>query len=395
MAFDISYNFRAKDKFSNVANKISRSFEKVNQKSKKAVSQNRKLASSFSKVKRSIGGANRKIGKFGRGIFNLKSAVGVAAVGFGFKKLIDIGSRFEDSLADLSAITGITGDQLQKSANTAKAFGKEFGVLPSVILDTIKQVASAKSELISIDGALEKVARSALILKSAAGVPLESAVETLTLSLNQFGASAQQSDRFINVLAAGSKVGASEVFETAEAIRNAGVVAKTSNVSFETLNSLIQVLAKNGIKAERAGTSLKNIITKLDIVFDQAGLSNLSLTQKLELLSKKTIGAEQAVNLFTQEGLAAGRVLVANIGLVKKWTKELTGTNIAQEQAAIRLATFSTRIAKLGIQIREKLIDLFFKLEPSLIKFTENIVKFFYCSNLGCLVRWYSTPLRG
>lgn len=376
MSFDISYSFRAIDKFTKVADKVTKSTEKVNRKIRTARVVNRKLARSFDKVKSSISRANTPLKKFSRNLGGLKSVIGVAAIGLGFKKLIDVGARFEDALVDLSIITGITGDQLAKSAETAKKFGLEFGVLPSNVLAATKQIASAKSELIGIDGALEKVTRAALTLSTAGNVPLTDATETLTLALNQFGASADQANRFINVLQAGSKIGASEIFETAEVIRNAGVNAKASGVDFETFNALLQVLAKQGIKAERAGTALKTLFVKLDVEFGKAGQSSLSFTEKLEALKGKTQDAEFASKLFGLEAISAGRALALNTELTKLFTKGVTGTAEATKAATSRMGTFSFALKRLGVQLRLKIIALFERSRKSLEKFANQIGSF-------------------
>ncbi|OWF98994.1 hypothetical protein B4U21_36480, partial [Klebsiella pneumoniae] len=69
----------------------------------------------------------------------------------------------------------------------------------------------------------------------------------------QYGASAQEADRYINVLAAGAKYGSSEIVDTAAAIKNGGVAAAQAGVGFEQLNAAIQVLAEREIKGGEAG----------------------------------------------------------------------------------------------------------------------------------------------
>lgn len=75
--------------------------------------------------------------------------------------------------------------------------------------EALKLMASAKPELLNTADGLTTATHSALILAQAAGTTLPDATKTLALSLNQFGASANQADRYINVLAAGAKYGSS------------------------------------------------------------------------------------------------------------------------------------------------------------------------------------------
>ncbi|MBN0379666.1 phage tail tape measure protein, partial [Pseudomonas aeruginosa] len=85
--------------------------------------------------------------------------------------------------------------------------------------EALKLMASAKPELLKTSDGLQKATKSALILAQAAGTTLPDATRTLALSLNQYGASAQEADRYINVLAAGARYGSSEIVDTAAAIK--------------------------------------------------------------------------------------------------------------------------------------------------------------------------------
>ncbi len=73
----------------------------------------------------------------------------------------------------------------------------------------------------------------------------------------------------VNVLAAGAKLGASEVNDTAEALQNSGTAMKAAGVSFEQGNALIQSLAGVMIKGSEAGTGLRNVLLKLETQSDK------------------------------------------------------------------------------------------------------------------------------
>ena len=163
---------------------------------------------------------------------------------------------------DLSAITGATGKDLEFMADRAKEMGLAVGLMGKEVLEAFKLVASAKPDLLENSRLLAEVTKQVLILSKAAGVDLADAANTVGTSLNQFGAGANQAARFINVLAAGAKFGASEVEQTSQAIVKMGAVAKKMGVDFETANAAIQLLAAGGIKAEVAGTGLKTCIDK-------------------------------------------------------------------------------------------------------------------------------------
>ena len=75
------------------------------------------------------------------------------------------------------------------------------------------------------------VTKSSLILAQLQVLPLPRRNRTLALSLNQFGASVSDADQErLMCFAAGSRYGASEVNETAEAIKKGGVAAAQAKV---------------------------------------------------------------------------------------------------------------------------------------------------------------------
>ncbi|HIG3250241.1 TPA: phage tail tape measure protein, partial [Klebsiella pneumoniae] len=204
--------------------------------------------------------------------------------------------------------------------------------------EALKLMASAKPELLKTSDGLQKATNSALILAQAAGTTLPDATRTLALSLNQYGASAQEADRYINVLAAGAKYGSSEIVDTAAAIKNGGVAAAQAGVGFEQLNAAIQVLAEREIKGGEAGTALRNVILNLEKGTDKSlKPSVVGLSQALTTLSGKNLSTAQAVKLFGVENLNAASILVQNRSKLDELTASLTGTKTAHEQASIRV----------------------------------------------------------
>ncbi len=363
MAFNISYTFEAQDKFSRVARRVNNSI--------------RKVTSRIGKLKSASARASRGIANFASKLGGLKTAIAALGAGVILKKIVDFGTGFQDAMADLSSITGIAGSQLNELQADARLLSREFITSSGDIVKAFKLVASANSDLIKVEGGIKDVTRGILLLKNAAGIELEEAAIAVTNSMNQFGASAKEANRFVNVLAAGSKIGASEISETAVAVLKSGTAASAVGVSFEELNGLIQVLAKNGIKAEVAGTGLKTALIRLaSLGVDRLNPKIVGINKVLENLQAMNLTTAQSSKLFGLEAFAIGQILTNNVGLVKRWTSQITGTNVASEQAAIRMKTFSNRIKELGFLIKDKIIDLFFRLEPQLREVTAEFVNF-------------------
>lgn len=196
---------------------------------------------------KSTGLATKAIGLFGAAF----AGIGLAST---FKKITTDTINFTKSVSELSAITGATGKDLKFYEEQAALIGKTTTLSASQAADAFKLIASAKPDLLQNAEALAAVTKEAVTLAEAAGIGLADAASTVGVSLNQFGAGAEEASRFVNVLAAGAKEGSSSITDTAQAMKNAGVAASLAGLSFEEANVGVQLLAKGGLFAAEAGT---------------------------------------------------------------------------------------------------------------------------------------------
>ncbi|MDE1480436.1 phage tail tape measure protein [Xenorhabdus bovienii] len=266
----------------------------------------------------------------------------LSGVGFSLGSIINTTRKYGQALSDLSAITGATGAQLKKLDDAAQQLGRttEFGA--TRIATALKLMASAKPELLKSTDALVQATEKSVILAQASGIELPEATKALALSLNQFGASAEQADRYINVLAAGAKYGSSEINETAQAIKNGGTMAAQASVSFEELNAVIQILAAGGIKGAEAGTAIRNVILALEKSTDKKlKPSVVGLGAALDHLKSKKLSTAEAAKLFGRANVSAASKLVVGRGKLEELKQSLTGTQVAYEQAGERANNLS------------------------------------------------------
>lgn len=352
MTNKVSWIIQFKDRASRTAAKVKRGFKGADAQAKKLNRTVKGMKSPFSALKDETRDLVRNLGM-------------VAAI----TATVTVGGAYQDSLAELSAITGATGSSLQTMSRDAQVLAKRFNTDQSLVAKAITQTASAKSELLKDPKALTRVTAEALRLSKAAGIGIPEAVRASIGALNQWGAGADQAGKFVNVIAAGAKVGASEVFDTAEALKNAGSVAAQFNVTFEETNSLIQVLAKNGVKGAEAGTALRGTLSKLEkFAGGKFSASKLGIINSLEAIEKLGLSNSEVIKEFGEENLRSILILRKNVPLIKQWTRELTGTNVATEQANVRMDTFNQRMIKAGISMKGLAIKVFNGWEPVLSK---------------------------
>lgn len=314
----------------------------------------------------------------------------------GLRSLRDEKNKLESSQASLKALTGLDDDsiswltqQAQVLSTTMTKEGLRVKAAANEILDAYMLVGSAKPELLSDKEALAAVTEEAMRIQAAAGdITLAQAVDALTLSLNQYGAEADQAARFTNVLAAGSKEGAANIASQTAAIRNSGVAAASANVSFEETVALIQTLAYSGIKDEVAGTALKKFFLVLQTGADDVNPKIVGLSKALENLKAKNMGAADIKDMFGEEGYNAASVILQNIDMVNRYTEAVTGTSVAQEQAAINSATAEAKLAQVRNEMKLAGIELIEKLNPAIMVSTNAMT--YVIKILPGLIDWFN-----
>ena len=347
--------------------------------------------------------------------FNRFGGVILSVIGFltGFtlalRAIRDERNKLEESQAGLKALTGLDDDSIAWLTGQAKTLsttmtkeGLRVRQSAAEILDAFMLVGSAKPELLGDKEALKAVTEEAMRLQAAAkDITLNEAVDSLTLSLNQYGAAADQAGRFTNVLAAGSQAGSANIASQAKAIRNAGTAAASANVPIEQTVALIETLAYRGIKDEVAGTGLKNFFLVLQTGADETNPKIVGLDKALENLKNKNMDAGAIKKMFGEEGYNTASVILQNTEMVKDFTAAVTDTNVAYEQAAINSDTAQAKLEQARNKMKLAAIDLGEKLNPALTVSTNmltNVLKYLpglidWCKKWGGTVLWLSTIL--
>ena len=277
----------------------------------------------------------------------------------------------EASAANLKALTGLDDVSIQWLARQAEILstsmhksGLRVTQSSKEILEAYMLVGSAKPDLLGNKEALNAVTIEAMRLSKAAKMDLKEAVDAVTLSMNQYGASADQAAVYTNVMAAGSKYGSAAVQSITSAVVKAGVSASAAGVPIEQLVGSIETLAEKGIKDEVAGTGLKMFFLRLQTGADETNPKIVGLQTALQNLQKLSV--DEVVKRFGAETYTVAQTLIDGADKVEYYTKAVTGTNVAMEQAAINSETNEARLAQLKNKIRETGIELMEKLNPSL-----------------------------
>ena len=322
----------------------------------------------------------------------------------GLSDAIAAGTNFESALQSVSAVTGVTGAGLTDLGDRAKNLALQFGGSATTQLEAFQTILSKFGPgLANTPEALGAVSESVNILAKSAGLDAKASVDALSNSMLQFGVDAsdpaklaQESGRFINVLAASAKEGAAEIPQVAEAVLQAGVAAKGANISFEETNAAIQALAVGGKVGSEAGIALRNVIGLLikqggpgEEALQKVGLSAKTLGETLTTqglsaalgqlqggINKLGTDAEKAAfkaTLFGTENASAAGILLNSVDSIKTMTTAITGTDEAFTQAAKNSDTVAARFDKFKAAIEVGLVNAFQSLAPLAKSFFDNL----------------------
>ena len=334
-----------------------------------------KLDAGLKKIDATVGRHQRNVGNYTSALDKLKGAglkvsnmlgqLGLAmGVGVIVKGATDTIMEFDSAIADLSAITGASGKDLDFFKENAIRMGVDVKGGAAAVVEAYKLIASAKPELLENAAALNSVTEATILLSRASGMELPDAATALTDAMNQFGAGADQAGKFVDVLAAGAKFGSAEIPQITEALLKFGAVAKTTNVNIQESTGLIEALAEKGLKGAEAGTALRNVMLKLSapdalpkeaqdrlaalgVNFDDLKDKSKPFAERLEALKPLLTDNGALIKVFGTENAVAATTLLSSTDRIKELTASVNENGVALDQANVRSSTISSAFNRL------------------------------------------------
>jgi len=278
------------------------------------------------------------------------AAVGTATGGIA-AAVYKVGSSFESEMSKVQAISGASGDEIQRLTDKAKEMGAKTKFSATESAQAMEYMAMAgwkTSDMLNgIDGIMN--------LAAASGEDLATTSDIVTDALTAFGMAASDSGRFADVLAAASSNANTNVSMMGETFKYVAPVAGALGYSVEDTAVAIGLMANAGIKSSQAGTSLRGMLTNLakpsDTVakyMDDLGISLTNaagdvkpLNELLGDMREKFAGlteaqkAEYAAGIAGQEGMSGLLAIVnASDADFTKLTDSINNSNGAAQQMA-------------------------------------------------------------
>jgi len=308
----------------------------------------------------------------------------VSRMADGINNVNEPGLKLSTSMADLQAITGLTGKKLQEVEGYARAGAKTFGGSAADSVESFKLVLSQLNpEIGKSPVALKEMGNSIGTLSKTMNGDALAATEVLTTAMNQFQvstddpiAASKTMAEMMNVMAAAAKEGSAELPQIKSALEQSGMAAKGANVSFAETNSAIQVLDKAGKKGAEGGVALRNVMATLSegrflpkdvkkelasagVDINTLGNKSISLADRIKPLKKIMGDSALVTKLFGKENSNAALAIISGIPEMERLTGVIAGTNTAYEQAAIVMESPAEKQKRLAAGIDDFKISLF------------------------------------
>lgn len=290
----------------------------------------------------------------------------------GVQSFTDSAVKNESALAEVSAITGAVGEDLEKLNTKAKNLTRTFGEDVNTNLEAFKTILSRLGpDIGSSDKAMEVLGESVNVLSKTMEGDIKGATDAITTSMLQFQVdlsnpikAADESRRMINVMAAGAKEGAAEIPQISESLVQAGVSAKLANLSFEETNAAIQAMAEGGKYGAEAGVGLRNVLIKMNapsaiskqatellasygVNMKKVADASTPFAERLKELQKIGQNTDALAAVFGAENVQSAQTLINSAQWQEELTEKITGTNVAYEQAGIVMSGWGERMNRI------------------------------------------------
>lgn len=303
------------------------------------------------------------------------TAAGLAVAAFGVAA-VKMAADFDQQMSTVQANTGATGAQLDQLRAAAIEAGASTVYSASDSADAINDLGKAGMSVTDIlNGGLS----GALNLAASDGMAVGDAAEYMANALSMFHLKGSQASQVADTLAAGAGKAVGNVSDFGEALNNCGAQANSFGMNIQETTGVLALFAQNGTIGAEAGTQLNSMLMKLaapsaeasntmkelgisayDAQHHFVGMANFAgqlqkaekgLTDEQRNQANATIFGSYAIK-------AANYLYEAGESGVNKWTKAVSESGYAAEQAAAKNNNLKGDLENLGGSMESLMISV-------------------------------------
>ena len=303
------------------------------------------------------------------------TAAGLAVAAFGVAA-VKMAADFDQKMSTVQANTGATSAQMDQLRAAAIEAGASTVYSASDSADAINDLGKAG---MSVTDILTGGLSGALNLAASDGMAVGDAAEYMANALSMFHLKGSQASQVADTLAAGAGKAVGNVSDFGEALNNCGAQANSFGMNVQETTGVLALFAQNGTIGAEAGTQLNSMLMKLaapsaeasntmkelgisayDAQHHFVGMANFAgqlqkaekgLTDEQRNQANATIFGSYAIK-------AANYLYEAGESGVNKWTKAVSESGYAAEQAAAKNNNLKGDLENLGGSMESLMISV-------------------------------------
>lgn len=303
------------------------------------------------------------------------TAAGLAVAAFGVAA-VKMAADFDQQMSTVQANTGATSAQMDQLRAAAIEAGASTVYSASDSADAINDLGKAG---MSVTDILTGGLSGALNLAASDGMAVGDAAEYMANALSMFHLKGSQASQVADTLAAGAGKAVGNVSDFGEALNNCGAQANSFGMDIQETTGVLALFAQNGTIGAEAGTQLNSMLMKLAAPSAEAsntmkelgisaydaqghfvGMANFAgqlqkaekdLTDEQRNQANATIFGSYAIK-------AANYLYEAGESGVNKWTKAVSESGYAAEQAAAKNNNLKGDLENLGGSMESLMISI-------------------------------------
>lgn len=243
--------------------------------------------------------------------------ISTAAMGMGVAMLAGFGlaersaMAFDKQMSAVGAVAEANAKQLDQLRQASLNAGRDTAF-------TATQAATAEEELakagMGTADVLSGGLTGALNLAAAGSLDLGTAATIAAQAMNEFGLAGKDIAMVADTLTAGANKSATDVAALGESLSQVGGIAHQAHMSLQETVGTLAAFAQNGLVGEEAGTTLKQMLLKLEAPSDVA----------------KNLMKQLGINIYDASGQ-----MKSITGITQNLTDSLTPLDEAQRNAAL------------------------------------------------------------
>lgn len=327
----------------------------------------------------------KDLARLKKGLLALSAAASAFAV-----QAIRSGSAIEFELTRASLAAGDTLENIKAGTGVFKQFQDAAVKATRGTMFSSNEAAAALTALskagLDAQTAIATLP-SVLNMAQAGELELGNAAESLVNIMSSLGIGVDEAKVAIDQMAKAADATTADMSDIIDGMARIGSMGKQASGGTKELSAAIAILRQNGIEAGAAGTSLRNIYTRLlggnkqaAEAFKQLGVATRDSTGNLRPLADiledlgarlNALGAESRerylTEIFDVFNATSARNLMDNVDALRALEKELdNATGFASRQSEALGATFQGRLAALNKSYKDLANTLFGEANPAL-----------------------------